>query len=374
VVIERKLSLLGAEAQYDLSCACGGSAPRKPGLDGRWIYPAMLPNGQTIHMLKVLLDNSCTNDCRYCAQRAGSNIRRERFNPDELAKIFVDMHNAQKVAALFLSSGLGSNPVRTMDRMLATAEILRHRYRYRGFIHLKILPGAELAQIERAAKLAQRLSINLEAPGPERLRRLSGHKNFSDDMLTRLRWIARLVQTRAGIVKGHTTQFVVGAAGESDREIVSVTHSLYRELSLSRVYYSAFQPIAGTPLGDATPTPRMREHRLYQADFLLRRYGFSSHEIPFSKDGAISLHEDPKTTWAKAHPDFFPLEINRAEKEKLLRVPGLGPIAVSRIIAERASSHIREPEDLRRLSKTADLALPYLLLNGRRPSVQLAFW
>ena len=325
-------------------------------------------------MLKVLLDNSCTNDCLYCAQRAGSNIQRERFNPDELAKTFVAMHQAQKVAALFLSSGLGSNSVRTMDRMLATAEILRRRYLYRGFLHLKILPGAEFAQIERAAKLAQRLSINLEAPGPQRLKQLSGHKDFSHDILRRLRWIATLVRTRAGMVKGHTTQFVVGAAGESDREIVNVTHSLYHELSVSRVYYSAFQPVAGTPLMDATPTPLMREHRLYQADFLLRKYGFSSHEIPFSKDGNLSLQEDPKTTWAKTHPEFFPLEINRAEKEKLLRVPGLGPIAVTRVISARTSSPIREPNDLRRLSKTAYLAMPYLLFNGRLPSGQLALW
>jgi predicted DNA-binding helix-hairpin-helix protein len=374
VTIERKLSLLGAQAQYDLSCACGGSAPRQPGLDGRWIYPAALPNGQTINMLKVLLDNSCTNDCRYCAQRAGSNIRRERFNPDELAKAFVAMYQAGKVAALFLSSGLGSNPVRTMDRMLATAEILRQRYRYRGFMHLKIMPGAEFAQIERAAKLAQRLSINLEAPGPDRLKKLSGHKDFSHDILQRLRWIATLVQTRAGIVKGHTSQFVVGAAGESDREIVDTTNNLYRELSVSRVYYSAFQPVAGTPLGDASPTPLMREHRLYQADFLLRKYGFSSHEIPFSKDGNLSLKEDPKTTWAQMHPEFFPLEINRAEKEKLLRVPGLGLISVTRIIAGRTASRIREANDLRRLSKTADLAIPYLLFNGRRGSGQLALW
>jgi len=369
---ERKLETLGSQALFDVSCACGLNPGRIQGVHGRWIYPAALPDGRRTNMLKVLLDNSCQNDCAYCAQRASRNTRRDRFQPEELARIFDQMHRANLVQALFLSSGLGGNAVRTMSRMIATVEILRRRYAYRGFIHLKILPGAQYAQVERAAQLAQRLSINMEAPGQKRLGALCRTKDFKADIQTRLWWISKLVRERRTLAKGHTTQFVVGASGETDREIVHSVGDLYDDYKLSRAYYSGFQPVPDTPLENMPPAPFLREHRLYQVDFLLRKYKWERKDIPFQPDGNLSLQTDPKTLWARSHPEVFPLEINRADREQLLRVPGLGPTSVERILKVRPQQSIRWLEDLGKLGAVTRQAAPYLLFNGRPGKRQLS--
>jgi predicted DNA-binding helix-hairpin-helix protein len=374
VSVERKLRTLGEQAQFDLSCACGMEPPREQGKVGRWLYPAAMPDGSRVRMLKVLLDNACGNDCAYCAQRAGRNTPRDRFHPDELARLFDELVRAGRVQALFLSSGLGGDTIRTMDRMIATVEIIRRRYQYRGFIHLKILPGVQYAQVERAAQLAQRISINLEVPGSDRLALLSRKKNFQDDILLRMWWISRLVAERKTLAKGHTTQFVVGASGESDREIVRSVQDLYGRYQLSRAYYSGFQPVPDTPLENRPPTAFLREHRLYQVDFLLRKYGFNGAEIPFGSDGNLSLQEDPKTCWARAHPEFFPLEINRADPQQLLRVPGLGPLSVKRIVAARKTGTIRFLSQLSRLGGVANRAGSYLLFKGKPGQRQLSLW
>jgi predicted DNA-binding helix-hairpin-helix protein len=372
VAAEQKLNLLGDNAKFDLSCACSADPPRRRGADGRWIYPAVLPNGKRVHTLKVLLDNSCHNDCAYCAQRAGRDTRRDRFTPEELARLFDQMHKAGLVRALFLSSGLGGNPVRTMDRMIAAVEIVRRRYAFRGFVHLKILPGVEFSQVERASQIAQRISINLEAPGEKRLAALSGSKHFQSDILQRMWWIARLVREKRFLAKGHTTQFVVGASGESDREIGRAADRLYRDYHLTRAYYSKFSPVRDTPLENHPPAPFMREHRLYQMDFLLRKYDFPFEEIPFESNGNLSLQVDPKTAWARGHPELFPLEINRAEREELLRVPGLGPLTVKRILQTRNQQKIRSLSDLKKLNPRAGAAAEYLLFCGKKVARQVS--
>jgi predicted DNA-binding helix-hairpin-helix protein len=330
----------------------------------------MLPDGGTLRQLKVLLDNACPNDCRYCAQRAGRKTPRDRFTPEELAGTFDQLRRAGKVDALFLSSGLGGNPVRTMDRMLATVELIRKRYAFQGFVHLKILPGAENAQIERASQLAQRLSINLEAPTGSRLQVLSGSKD-PQEVLQRMGWIASALRHPGGRVRSHTTQFVVGAAGESDTEILSTAAKLYREYALSRAYYSAFRPVPDTPLEDHPPVSPLRQHRLYQADFLMRRYGFLAGELPFDPDGNLPQDADPKLRWAQRHPERFPLEINRAEREELMRVPGLGAKSVARILAARSKGPIRDATALGALTGAARKAAPYLLFSGRFHGRQL---
>ena len=369
---EQKLSLLGENAQFDLSCACSADPPRRRGPQDRWIYPAVLPDGKRVHTLKVLLDNSCQNDCAYCAQRAGRDTPRDRFAPEELARLFDQMHRASMVRALFLSSGLGGNTVRTMDRMIATVEIIRRRYAFRGFVHLKILPGAEFAQVERASQIAQRISINLEAPGEKRLAALSGSKNFQSDILERMWWIAKLVRERRFLAKGHTTQFVVGASKESDREIARAAARLYRDYHLTRAYYSKFNPVAQTPLECHPPAPFMREHRLYQVDFLLRKYDFLFEDIPFEDDGNLSLQMDPKTAWACRNPERFPVEVNRADREELLRVPGLGPLTVQRILETRAQQKIRSLSDLKKLNPRAGAAAEYLLFCGKKVARQVS--
>ncbi|RME24309.1 MAG: radical SAM protein [Deltaproteobacteria bacterium] len=364
----QKLELLGGQARFDIACACGDT--NRQNRYGRFVYPAVLPSGGRVFMLKVLLDNSCHGDCAYCAQRAGRPTRRDRFEPEELARLFDGLVRAGRVQALFLSSGLGADSRRTMDRMLATAELVRKKYRFRGFLHLKILPGAEPAQVEQAARLAQRISINMEAPTADRLARLSARKDFHGQIVRALNHIRRAVSDPATLARGHTTQFVVGAAGELDRELVEASWKLYRRFGLSRAYYSAFRPVQGTPLEGSCPESPLREHRLYQADFMIRKYGFRIDEIPFDEGGMLPRSTDPKTAWARLHPEIFPLEVNDAEPEMLLRVPGIGPETCKKLLVARRHRRLKGPEQLERLG-VARRAIPYLLLDGRRPRVQL---
>jgi predicted DNA-binding helix-hairpin-helix protein len=368
VDFSQKIALLGQQAEHEVA-AEGPSLPGRDPAREPFVYQATHPSGRPVRMLKTLLDSACLNDCAYCAQRAGRDTCRARYAPEELARLFTELVRAGRVEALFLSSGLGVDPVRTMDRMLAAVELIRVRHAFRGFVHLKILPGAERSQVARAAELAQRLSINLEAPTPERLRALAGGKDLRGDILTRVGWIAEEVRARRGLVRGHTTQLVVGAAGESDAEILSATALMVRRHGASRVYFSAFRPVSGTPLEARPPTSPLRERRLYQAEVLLRQYGFEESDMPLTNEGSLELDADPKSGWAERHPERFPLEVNRASREELLRVPGLGPLAVERILACRQRSPIRSLEDLRRVSLRAERAAPYLLFQGR-PAVR----
>ncbi len=365
----RKLKTLGEAAQYDLCGACGRSSSesrRRPSPLGRWIYPAALPDGRHIRLLKVLLTNACDNDCTYCANRRSLDRRRISFEPDELARVFVRFWERGLVQGLFLSSALSGDPRRVQDRMLAVLELLRFHHGFRGYIHVKVLPGAGMAQVERATQLAQRVSVNLEAPGAAYLRRVAAEKDY-EELLRRLQWIKRFLDERPDKRGGQTTQFVVGASGESDRDIVALAENLYDTMNLRRVYFSAFQPVPGTPLEGRLPTPLIREHRLYQVDFLFRKYGFRASDLVYDESGNLPLETDPKTLWARAHPEFFPVEVNRAPREVLLRVPGIGPVTAGRILRGRRQGKIRSLEDLSRLGGNAERAAAYVLLDGKRP-------
>ena len=372
----RKIELLGRSAQHDL-CGevCGTEAHRVRDDLGRWIYPAVLPDGKKVYLLKVLLTNACENDCFYCANRASRNFRRLSFAPEELARAFDAMYRRGLVKGLFLSSGVcGAD--RTMDRMIATVELLRRKYAFPGYIHLKILPGASPAHIERAVELATRVSVNLEAPNPARLARIAPQKDFEAELLEPMRRVSSLIAEGEGRLApaGQTTQFVVGAAGESDRELLSATERLYRELGLARVYFSAFQPVPDTPLDGHPPTPLLREHRLYQSDWLLRKYGFSLDDLVFDEKGNLPREADPKLMWALAHPERFPVEVNRASREELLRVPGIGPRSASRIVRLRRRGKFRHLSDLRKIGVVVKRAAPFVLLDGKRPLYQLRLW
>lgn len=369
-----KASILGQAAQHDICAACGTASSRVRDDIGRWIYPAAVPDGRKVLLYKVLLSNACERDCGYCANRASRDVRRVTFTPDELAATFDELVRRRMATGLFLSSGICGSPHRTMERMIAAVELVRTRYQFRGYVHLKILPGVERAAIERATRLAQRISVNLEAPSPERLARLSGSKEFHHELLLRMRWAYDCTMARPRGAVDQTTQFVVGAAGEADREILSTATRLYAEIKLARVYYSAFQPISNTPLEDYPATPAIREHRLYQSDFLLRQYGFSFGELVFDRAGNLPRSADPKLTWAQNHPEWFPIEINRADREVLLRVPGIGPRSAARILAQRRQRAFRDVESLKRLGISVQRAAPYVLLAGKRPTVQLPLW
>ena len=382
--VRDKLNLLGQAAQYDDRMSRGLFAPK----DGdeqpiRDLAPCIshltTPDGRRKPILKVLQTSACQHNCRYCAFRAGRDFRRATFKPDELARAFDLMYRSGVVDGLFLSSGV-IGTARTMDEMIATTELIRDRYAYRGYIHLKLLPGAEAAQIERAVALADRVSVNLEAPTPEALALLAPQKQLGSltgplftahELVRELRARdGRRASAPGGVGLGMSTQFVVGPAGETDRELLSMAQSLYRKAGLSRAYYSAFTPVSRTPLENAAPTDPKREFRLYQADFLLRRYGFSTEELPFDARGRLDEALDPKAAWARAHPERFPLEVNLASPVELMRVPGIGPVSAQAIVQARRSGAIRGLEHLRRLGARADQAAPYILLAGTRPPYQ----
>lgn len=371
----QKLQSLAEDARFDV-CTPGPSEGWRQDDPRRWITSTALPDGRIEPRLKVLLSNACEKDCAYCANRRGRSFRRVAFRPEELAKAFYEMWQARLVTGLFLSSAVQGNSSRTMDRMICTVEILRAKYRYQGYIHLKLMPGADRGSVERAVQLADRVSVNLEAPSPERLVRLAGGKSFYEDLMTPLRWVSEIRRSegRHLLARGHTTQLVVGACDESDREILKTAYGLYRELGLTRVYYSAFGPIADTPLEDHPATPPIRQHRLYQSDFLLRHYGFSLEDLVFDEKGDLPMETDPKTASALRQPERFPVEINTAPREDLLRVPGIGPRTASRILELRRQGTFRSPSDLQRVGASASRAAPFILLDGKRPPRQLSLF
>ena len=370
-----KLETLGESAQYDLCNTCGSASRARDDL-GRWIYPAALPDGQRVRVLKVLLTNVCDKNCYYCSVRASRDVPRTSFGPEELARAFDRMYRADLVDGMFLSSAVCTGAERTMDRMIACVELIRTQYQFSGYIHLKLLPGVSEAHIERALQLAHRVSVNLEAPTAEHLAAIAPHKDFYEELAKPMRVAKRLIDASDGRLApaGQTTQFVVGAARESDQQILSTTARLYRELDLRRTYFSAFQPVPGTPLDGMEPTPAWREHRLYQADWLLRFYGFGFEDLIFDGGGNLPRGADPKMMYAQAHPELFPVEVNRASREELLRVPGLGPRSVARILQWRRQGALKDLSTLNKAGAVANRAASFVLLDGQQPPHQLPLW
>lgn len=367
---EEKLELLSADAQYDLACACGCSKNehRRRSDQGKWIYPVTLPNGGGSTLFKTLISNVCTNDCKYCPLREDVDIRRCSLGPDETARVFLDYYYQRKVFGLFLSSGVLGSPDATMDRLNASAHILRKKYGFKGYIHLKIIPGASDAAIEQALSLASAVSLNIETPGEKNLAKLSSKKRYIPDIIEPMKLISRLTAAGSKYKRTkQTTQFIVGAAGESDAEIVKYVWALYDRLNMHRVYFSAYQKglgdasIAGELAGQEKPADVfMREHRLYQVDFLFRKYGFAESDIILDNNGNLPLTADPKEVWAMRNPDGFPVDINRASRFELLRVPGLGPITVKRILQQRKTARIHRIEDIGKVGLKLEKAGKYL--------------
>jgi putative DNA modification/repair radical SAM protein len=357
------------------------------------IYHAKVPGG-TMPLLKTLLTNACIKNCAYCPIAAYCDHRVVSFKPDEMARLFMAMHKAGLVNGLFLSSGVVRDPDTTQELLNDTAKILRTRYGFRGYIHLKVMPGASLEAIKEAARWANRISVNAEAPNEQRLKAIAPDKSFQGEMLPTLKRIAEIITQkrlewleRKGVVQrvgrgwiadldelaqlptttvlSSTTQFVVGAAGESDKELLQTVVRFYREFQLGRAYFSAFRPICGTRLEDKPAETPVREHRLYQADFLLRHYGFELDELPFDEQGNLPRDVDPKLAWALRHPERFPVEVTKAEREELLRVPGIGPETAERIVKARKEGTLLTAEDLQRLGVRLKRAAPFLTLRGK---------
>lgn len=330
----------------------------------RWIYPASLPGGRIAPILKLLMENACIGSCAYCAHSQGGNYEIVSITPDELSRIFMELFQKKLVLGLFLSSTISSTPNRTMEKIIKTAEIIRNRYKFSGYIHLKIMPGSDSSYVEEAVRLADRISLNLEAPTPERLSMIASQKDFIQDIIKPMKIVKNLILEGKGCAKNQTTQFVVGAADESDYEILKITDWLYKKINLHRAYFSAFRPIKDTPLQNHPPTTPIREYRLYQADFLLRKYGFSLSDIILEKDGNLPLQYDPKTAWVLNHPEKFPMEINKASYHELIKIPGIGPISARSIVTIRTKQKFHSHEELKAIG-ILKKAIPFLLINGR---------
>lgn len=349
------------------------------------ITRAVMPGGKSITLLKTLLTSACERNCYYCPFRAGQNYRRATFTPDEMAGTFMDMYRAGMVEGLFLSSGIIKGGITTQDKLIDTAEILRKKHEYRGYMHLKIMPGAQKDQIRRSMQLASRVSVNLEGPNDKRLALLAPKKLFLQELVEPLKFIEQIRRTEIPVETWHTmnpgygpdrwpsstTQFVVGAIGESDLELLATSAFLYKNAGLSRIYYMAFRPVPGTPLEGNPPEDPWRQHRLYQASFLLRDYGFDLEELPFSQQGNLSLTTDPKHKWALENLSQSPVEVNRADREHLLRVPGIGPKGARSILQARRDNRFRDLNDLKEIGVNPTRPAPFVLLDGKRPPHQL---
>lgn len=365
-----KLQILSQDSQYDLACACGTkdqAEHRHRSEDNRWIYPVVLPDGRTTFLFRTLVSNSCVNDCRYCPLRTASDSRRCTLTKEEIVRSFLQYYRSGIVSGLFLTSGVTGNPDRTMQTINDVAAILRKKEEFRGYMHLKVIPGASDAAVRETVSLASAVSVNIETPGEKNFRVLTDRKDYLNDVIRPIKLISILTAKGEEYSRvKQTTQFVVGASGESDTEIVKYTWGLYRRLGLSRVYYSAYQRGAGDsslPGENSHLTNEQmltREHRLYQTDWLFRKYGFTEEEIPFDKEGNLLLDADPKEVWARHHPEFFPLNINSADMMHLLRVPGLGHVTVERILKLRREQRIRSMDDLGKTGRLLSKARQYI--------------
>ncbi len=374
-----KLSILADAAKYDASCASSGTAKRHSlggGLgstEGKGICHAYAPDGRCISLLKILLTNFCIYDCRYCVNRASSNIERARFSTDEVVRLTLDFYKRNYIEGLFLSSGIIRTPDYTMEQLVEVARALREDHGFKGYIHLKTIPDADPLLLDKAGKYADRLSINIELPKETSLRSFAPEKSAPAirgamaDMKLRIdaanaeRKAARRIKPAPFAPAGQSTQMIIGADGASDADIITTSSELYAGYGLRRVYYSAYSPIpdASSDLPPVKP-PLIREHRLYQADWLFRFYGFERGEIfDGAPDGMLDLAVDPKLAWALRHRALFPVNINTAAREMLLRVPGIGTRSADRIIASRRHGSLRLG-DLRRITRALDKLLPFI--------------
>ena len=342
-----------------------------------FVYPAQLPNGKQVKLLKTLLSSACERDCYYCPFRAGRDFRRATFKPQEFAELFMKLYKANMAEGIFLSSGIAAGGENTQNKILDTAEILRTRLGFKGYLHLKIMPGASKGQVHRLMQLADRVSINLEAPNRDRLTKLAPNKNFFDELFQPLRWAEEIRRSQPahqgwnGRWPSTVTQFVAGGSDETDLELLTTTDWLMKNVRLTRAYFSAFHPVRDTPMESKAAVDPLREHRLYQASFLLRDYGFDLEEMPFVQDGNLPLESDPKLAWAKQNLQGQPIEINKADRSELLRIPGIGPKGANAILRARQQQKVRDLTSLRKLGIVTKRVAPFVLLDGRRADTQL---
>jgi predicted DNA-binding helix-hairpin-helix protein len=374
--IER-LKLLTQQMHLEPAEECQHSPLPPGGQEAITVKTALMPNGQSIRLLKTLLSSYCENNCAYCPFRAQRDLQRAAFIPDDFARLFHSLYETGFVEGIFLSSSIFDGAITTQDRLLETADILRNKYHFRGYLHLKIMPGVEKDQIVQAMHLADRLSVNLEAPHPDALAILAPQKEFQTELISPLRWIHKIRRETSpakawkGIWPSSTTQFVVGAAGETDLDLLSTTEHLYRDSGVVRAYYSSFNPIQDTPLENLPPSPSRREFRLYQASYLIRDYGFTVEDLVYQDSGNLPREKDPKLVWAEQYLRGQPVEINTAPRSILLKVPGIGPARADQILAFRDKSPIKSISALWKLKLISQRSSPFILIDGKSPAQQI---
>lgn len=376
-----KLAILADAAKYDASCASSGA--KRGGRDqalghneGTGICHSYTPDGRCVSLLKILLTNFCVYDCLFCVNRVSSDIPRAKFTPEEVVHLTLDFYRRNYIEGLFLSSGIMTSPDVTMEQMVRVARLLREEHRFNGYIHLKVIPGASPELIAEAGRWADRLSANIELPTQADLDRLAPEKTVEETGST----MAEIHEHASAAAESHrerfapagqTTQLIVGATETDDRTILSTASRLYRDYSLKRIYYSAFSPF---PRADArlpiTAPALVREHRLYQADWLMRRYGFEASELTSEDDRDLDLTRDPKLAWALRNRGFFPVDVNTAPREALLRVPGLGYRNVRRILQMRRHHRVTLA-DLVKLRAITERARPFLVTADFDPQALL---
>ena len=407
MIEEERLKILTEGAKYDVSCSSSGSRRKnEPGGIGNaafgGICHSFAADGRCISLLKILMTNDCVYDCKYCPNRRSADLPRATLTPEEICELTVGFYRRNYIEGLFLSSAVYKNPDYTMELLIETAELLRKKYRFNGYVHLKGIPKADPLLVEKAARLADRMSYNLELPGEESLKKLApqktkkslllpmsqlaqGKKAFAQDrkFLTQPNSAPRLLtasgvqigasETAATVFRaakrslylpaGQTTQMIVGASPERDGKILRLSNALYRKFSMRRVYFSAYLPVVNDPLLPQTGEKLLREHRLYHADWLMRYYGFTPEEIA-DEDENLPVEYDPKCAWAIRHPEYFPVEVNRADLAALLRVPGVGVRSANKIIAARRHAKLTY-EDLKKMRVVLKRARHFITACGK---------
>ena len=381
--LEDKLQVLTDAAKYDVACTSSGVERKGDGKRigncvAAGICHSFSGDGRCISLLKILLTNECIYDCKYCRNRNSNDIPRATFTPDEICTLTMEFYRRNYIEGLFLSSGILQNPTFTMELIFRTVWLLRNKYRFNGYVHVKTIPGAAPEMIEQTGFLADRMSVNLELPTAEGLHTLAPNKHRKS-ILTPMRQVQNGIRNNRNdlvlyrnapkfVAGGQSTQMIIGATPESDYQIINVAESLYRKFDLKRVFYSAFVNVTGDKSLPALPggPPLLREHRLYQADFLLRYYGFEAKELLSEEHPNFNVLLDPKCDWALRHLELFPMEVNKASYEMLLRVPGIGVKSAQRILTARRHSRLDWPH-LRKIGVVLKRAQYFLLCGGKAP-------
>jgi predicted DNA-binding helix-hairpin-helix protein len=372
-----KLRTLSDAGRFDLSCECTTTEDRKKYTNDAiqqatlgGIYTSHITDGKTVKIFKTLMTNSCTHDCNYCqnSTRCSKSQAKFMYEPDELARVFMHLHKNHNIEGLFLSSGIVKDADYTTDKMLEAVKLVRNKYNFKGYIHFKVLPGVSYDKMREARRYATRMSINIEATSAQRINEFTSIKTFKSDILRRQAWIKGMSPP-----SGQSTQLVVGAAGESDLEVLNMMRWEYDNMELHRMYYSPFNPISSTPFEKKEAAPKWRAHRLYNVDWLYRKYGYGFDEIKeLLNDDGMLPNRDPKAV----HAEKFltsPVDVSSATKEELLRVPGIGPKTAQNIVKIRESNHNIKREDLLNAGAILHRADPFIKVGGWSQRTLAAF-